>query len=160
MNNPVQKQLPIEVGGVQLQMGTVMDIYPTLVSLSGAKNPQGHIVDGVDLRDQLEGKRNNSRPETVLMHFPHEHRGSYFTTYIEGDWKLIYYYNPENPSEPRYRLYNLKKDPGESLDVSGRNPKLLVKMIKAMTAQLDAEGALYPEDAKGNVLRPFLPDFF
>ena len=33
-------------------------------------------------------------------------------------------------------------------------------MIKAMTAQLDAEGALYPEDAKGNVLRPFLPDFF
>ena len=92
------------------------------------------------------------------MHFPHEHRGSYFTTYIEGDWKLIYYYNPENPSEPRYRLYNLKKDPGESLDVSGRNPKLLVKMIKAMTAQLDAEGALYPEDAKGNVLRPvYLP---
>lgn len=27
-------------------------------------------------------------------------------------------------------------------------------MVKAMTAQLDAEGALYPEDAKGNVLRP------
>lgn len=158
MNNPVQKQLPIEVGGVQLQMGTVMDIYPTLVSLSGAKNPKGHIVDGVDLRDQLEGKRNNNRPETVLMHFPHRHRGSYFTTYIEGDWKLIYYYNPENPSEPRCRLYNLKKDPGESLDVSERNPKLLVKMVKAMTTQLDAEGALYPEDAKGNVLRPvYLP---
>lgn len=56
MNNPVQKQLPIEVGGVQLQMGTVMDIYPTLVSLSGAKNPEGHIVDGVDLRDQLKGR--------------------------------------------------------------------------------------------------------
>ena len=49
MNNPLQKQLPIEVGGVQLQMGTVMDIYPTLVSLSGAKNPKDHIIDGVDL---------------------------------------------------------------------------------------------------------------
>lgn len=159
MNNPVQKQLPIEVGGVQLQMGTVMDIYPTLVSLCGAKNPQGHIVDGFDLGMQLQGMRNNDRKETVLMHFPHEHRGSYFTTYIEGDWKLIYYYNPENPSEPRCRLYNLKNDPGESLDVSEKNPKLLAKMVKAMTAQLDAEGALYPEDAKGNVLKPFVSGY-
>ena len=96
--NSNQKKLPIEIGGIQRQLGTVMDIYPTVLSLAGADNPKGHAVDGVDLRVQLEGKKNNIRSEKVLMHFPHEHRGSYFTTYIDGDWKLIYYYNPECPA--------------------------------------------------------------
>lgn len=154
-NSLVQQQLPIEIGGIQQQMGTVMDIYPTVLSLAGAKNPAGHVVDGIDLRTQLEGKKNKQRSGKVLMHFPHEHRGSYFTTYIDGDWKLIYYYNPERPSEPGYRLYNLKKDPGETRDLSLQDKNRVRKMVQAMRAQLDAEGALYPEDAKGNVLKPF-----
>ena len=154
-NNPVQKKLPIEVGGIQRQMGTVMDIYPTVLSLVGAQNPHGHIVDGVDLSIQFLGKKNRNRSGKFLMHFPHEHRGSYFTSYIDGDWKLIYYYNPERPSEPGYRLYNLKKDPGETLDLSMRDKGRVRKMVQAMSAQLEAEGALYPEDRKGNPLRPF-----
>ena len=89
------------------------------------------------------------------MHYPHEHRGSYFTTYIDGDWKLIYYYNPERPDEPFCRLYNLKDDPGESLDLSLRSKKRVKAMIQAMSAQLETEGALYPEDAAGNILKPF-----
>lgn len=158
--NSNQKKLPIEIGGIQRQLGTVMDIYPTVLSLAGADNPKGHAVDGVDLRVQLEGKKNNIRSEKVLMHFPHEHRGSYFTTYIDGDWKLIYYYNPERPAEPRYRLYNLKKDPGEALDLSLRDKSRVKAMVQAMSAQLEAEGALYPEDAKGNPLKPFFSDVF
>lgn len=154
-NNPMQQQLPIEEGGIQQQMGTVMDLYPTLLSLAGVANPQGHAVDGIDLNTQFQGKRNKNRPEKFLMHFPHEHRGSYFTTYREEDWKLIYYYHPERPSEPGSRLYNLKKDPGEALDLSLQNKKRVKKMLQAMRAQLEAEGALYPEDVKGNVLKPF-----
>lgn len=155
VQNLNQKKLPIEIGGIQQQLGTVMDIYPTVLSLTGTNNPQGHTIDGVDLRVQLEGKRNNDRPEKVLMHFPHEHRGSYFTTYIDGDWKLIYYYNPERSTEPRYRLYNLKNDPGETFDLSLRDENRVKDMVQAMSAQLEAEGALYPEDADGNVLKPF-----
>lgn len=154
-NNPVQKKLPIAIGGIQRQMGTVMDIYPTLLSLAGTTNPAGHVIDGIDLRTQLEGKVNKNRSGKVLMHFPHEHRGSYFTTYIDGDWKLIYYYNPERPLEPGYRLYNLTLDPGETLDLSLREKDRVRDMVHAMSAQLEAEGALYPEDAKGNMLKPF-----
>lgn len=152
--NPHQKKLPIKAGYIQRQLGTVMDIYPTVLSLTGVENPKEHIVDGTDLSIQLEGKKNKNRSTKVLMHFPHEHRGSYFTTYIDGDWKLIYYYNPERPSEPGYRLYNLKKDPGESLDLSLRDKKRVRQMVQAMNAQLEAEGALYPEDARRNVLKP------
>lgn len=153
--DPMQQKWPIKAGSIQQQPGTVMDIYPTVLSLAGATNPQGHVIDGADLRIQLEGKKNINRPDKVLMHFPHEHRASYFTTYIDGNWKLIYYYNPETPSEPSYRLYNLKKDPGETLDLSLQNKSRVRKMVLAMSAQLEAEGAHYPEDAKGNVLKPF-----
>lgn len=153
--DPMQQKWPIKAGSIQQQPGTVMDIYPTVLSLAGATNPQGHVIDGADLRIQLEGKKNRNRPDKVLMHFPHEHRASYFTTYIDGNWKLIYYYNPETPSEPSYRLYNLKKDPGETLDLSLQNKSRVRKMVLAMSAQLEAEGAHYPEDAKGNVLKPF-----
>ena len=157
-NNPFQKELPIEADCIQRQYGTVMDIYPTILSLAGAENPRGHVVDGIDLHVQLGGKKNKQRSGKILMHFPHEHRGSYFTTYIDGDWKLIYYYNPDRPSEPGYRLYNLKKDPGETLDLSMRDNGRVRKMVQAMTAQLEAEGAHYPEDAKGNVLKPLFSD--
>ena len=150
----MEKKLPREAGAIQQQLGTVMDLFPTVLSLAGVDNPKGHTIDGVDLRVQFDGKKNATRSEKVLMHFPHEHRGSYFTTYIDGDWKLIYYYNPERSAEPRYRLYNLKNDPGESLDLSLRDGNRVKAMVKAMSAQLEAEGALYPEDAEGHVLKP------
>lgn len=88
------------------------------------------------------------------MHFPHEHRGSYFTTYRDGDWKLIYYYNPELPDRPACELYNLKEDPVEIHNLATTETKRLIEMIKAMAQQLEAEGALYPMDANGNTLKP------
>ena len=57
--------------------------------------PQNYVIDGFDLKKQLSGKVDKKRPESFLMHFPHAHRGSYFTTYRMGDWKLIYYYLPD-----------------------------------------------------------------
>lgn len=155
-SNLLQQRLPIKAGTIQQQPGTVMDIFPTVLSLVGATNPQNHVIDGVDLHVQLEGKKNESRSGKILMHFPHEHRASYFTTYIDGNWKLIYYYNPERPSVPRYRLFNLKQDPGETLDLSESDRSRLVEMVHAMSTQLEAEGAQYPEDAEGNVLKPFI----
>lgn len=90
------------------------------------------------------------------MHFPHEHRGSYFTTYRDGDWKLIYYYNPTLPTRPAYELYNLKKDPTEIHNLATTETDRLVQMVQAMTQELEAEGALYPEDKEGHSLKPVI----
>lgn len=151
---PMQQRLPIQVGGIQQQLGTVMDIYPTLLKLTDTNLPQNHTLDGTDLAIQLTGQKNTLRSEKVLMHFPHEHRGSYFTTYREGDWKLIYYYNPQLPERPMYELYNLAKDPIEVHNLATTETKQLSHMLQAMTEQLESEGALYPEDANGDILRP------
>lgn len=156
--NKSQKKLPIIIGKTQQQLGTVMDIYPTVLSLTGTANPKGHATDGYDLKKQFAGKEHRKRPETFLMHFPHEHRGSYFTTYRKGDWKLIYHYNPESPAAPGYELYNLKNDPTEANNLAPTAKNKLATMVKEMSARLEAEDALYPEDAAGKALKPVVPE--
>lgn len=154
--NPRQQKLPIAPGCVQTQLGTVVDIFPTILSVAGVSKPSGYVTDGFDLNIQLQGKNNTQRTEKMLMHFPHEHRGSYFTTYRDGDWKLIYYYNPKLPTRPAYELYNLKKDPIEIHNLATTETERLVRMVNEMARQLEAEGALYPEDANGNPLKPII----
>lgn len=153
---PQQKKLPIQAGVIQQQLGTVMDIYPTVLAVTGTKLPKNHVIDGCNLIPQLLGQKNEARPERFLMHFPHAHRGSYFTVYRDGDWKLIYYYNPKLPNRPAYELYNLKKDPNEIYNVATLETEQLKEMVKAMAGQLEAEGALYPIDADGNALKPVI----
>lgn len=156
-NNKFQKQLPVRQGIMQEQLATVMDIYPTVLSLTGIENPAGHVVDGYDLKTQLAGEINKERPTRFLMHFPHAHRGNYFTSYREGDWKLIYWYNPETSDQPTYELYDLAADPYETNDLAVTHKDKLKFMIREMSAQLTAEGALYPEDKDGNSIRPVIP---
>ena len=154
--NKWQKKLPIPQGALQNQFGTVMDIYPTLLALTGIKNPAEHIVDGFNISVQLEGKQNSSRPETFLMHFPHSHRSNYYTAYRSGDWKLVYRYDPSGAGIEKHELFNLKSDPFENQNLVLKNPEKLQQMIKNMAKQLESENALYPIDTKGKSLKPKL----
>ncbi len=156
-NNKFQKELPIPQGKLQGEMGTVMDIYPTLLKVAHASNPKKHIVDGFDLSPQLKGKYNPNRSEVFLMHFPHSHRSSYFTDYITKDWKLVYHYNPQTPDAPSYELYDLKNDPFENHNLAKQKPEKLRSLVKAMSVQLEREQALYPIDKDGNELKPKMP---
>ena len=131
------------------QIGTVMDIYSTILDVSGAKNPQEHVIDGVSLRKQLSGKVNQNRLDHFMCHFPHSHRSSYFTSYRRGNWKLIYRYLTEggkrkskNPL-PQHELYNLKNDPYETKNMALENRPKVNEMIELMNSQLKDEDALF-----------------
>lgn len=154
----VQKSLPIQAGTVQTGVGTIMDIYPTVAAIVEADIPQDHPVDGYDLTGMICGRKDPAHPETFLMHFPHNHRGSYFTAYRDGDWKFIYYYSPDNPDRRSAVLYNLAKDPCETTDLLESRPDIAESMFRKMCVQLEKEGALYPVDADGNEVRPVLPE--
>lgn len=155
--NKFQKSFPIATNQIQTQLGTVMDLYPTLLSVAGVKTPQNHSLDGFNLKKLFQGKADAKHPQEFLMHFPHEHRGSYFTTFRKGDWKLIYHYNPETPQKPDCLLYNLAKDPVEANDLAQSEPEKVKAMVKEMTLRLEREGALYPVDKEGNALKPVIP---
>ncbi len=156
-SNPFQKAYPIAQNCIQTQMGTVMDIYPTVLSVAGVEVPKGHVLDGSDLKTLLQGKADKKHRDDFLMHFPHEHRGSYFTVYREGDWKLIYYYNPQTDGKPTYKLYNLAADPFEKQEVASLYPGKVRSLCKKMVKRLEKEGACYPVDKADQTLYPVVP---
>ena len=158
VKNKFQERLSIPAGTIQNQLGTVMDIYPTILSVVGIKPALHHAIDGTDLKIQIEGKQNPLRKEKFLMHFPHKHRSSYFTSYRDGDWKIIYHYRPnDNPAKTQYELFNLATDPYENENLAERKPRVLKKMMESLVAALEAESALYPVDANGSEIHPEVP---
>ena len=132
------------------QIGTVMDIYSTIVDASNSSSPSKHPVDGVSLLPQLSGKNNKERPDHFMCHFPHSHRSSYFTSFRKGDWKLIYRYLTNSGKRkskqplPKYELYHLKNDPYETKNLAHGNTRKTNEMIRLMTEQLERENALFP----------------
>jgi len=155
-----QKRLPIAAGAVQTQLAAVYDIYPTLLGLTGVANPAAHVLDGRPLDTLLTGKRDEQYEEAFLMHYPHApHRTHYFTTYREGAWKVIYHYFPTEVSEGgHYQLYNLQDDPFEQKNLAATHPAELKRLMTAMVAKLEAQGAVYPvEKGTATPVKPKLP---
>jgi len=149
-----QQSLPINQNTVQTQLGSILDIFPTLIRLSGAKTPENYPVDGFQLHLQLTGNQNLERDEMFLNHFPHEHRSSYFTSLVNSDWKIIYHY--QSDGTPKYELFNLNSDPFETTNVADSHPEQLKKMMALLYKELEDKNALYPEKDQ-QPLRPILP---
>ena len=160
-NNANQKQLVIPPGSLQTQVAAVQDLYPTIAKVTGANSPDGHAVDGVDLSKLLTAGPDDSRDEVFLMHYPHSpHRSDYFTTYRDGNWKVIYHYIPSKGSGGgHYQLYNLASDPFESTNLADQEPAVLREMVGKLKSGLETHQALYPvspDDGK-TPLVPVIP---
>lgn len=158
--NAFQKRLPIAVGAIQSQQAAVYDMFPTLLALSGTAGPANHATDGARLDTLLTGKRDPSRNEVFLMHYPHSpHRSDYFTSYRDGAWKVIYHYFPSEASEgSHYQLYDLARDPFEQTNLAASQPAELKRLMQGLIAGLEKQGAVYPVDKAGGApLKPLLP---
>ncbi|MGA0111484.1 MAG: sulfatase [Chthoniobacterales bacterium] len=155
--NPLQSRFPITPNTIQTQLGTVMDVFPTVLDAAKVSSPPAHALDGSSLRTLLTAKKDPSRKQVFLMHYPHSHRSSYFTSYRSGDWKLIYHYHPDKSAKPTHELFNLAEDPSEQNNLAAAHPEKVTAMIQAMARQLEDEGALYPEDKDQRALKPRAP---
>jgi arylsulfatase A-like enzyme len=138
-----QQKTPIARNAIQQQMGSVLDIFATLCQVVDVNPPEGHIMDGFTLQDQLNGQKNVNLDEQFLNHYPHDHRSSYFTSFVLSGWKIIYHFQVEGA--PRYELYNLNDDPIESNNLADENLKQLKIMMDALSNEMDNKKALYPE---------------
>jgi arylsulfatase A-like enzyme len=155
-----QKKLPIAVNAIQSQQAAVQDIFPTLLGLAGVEAPTNHAVDGRKLDTLFTAKPDDTRAEKFLMHFPHApHRTEYWTSFRDGDWKVIYHYFPTVVSGgSHYQLFNLKADPFEQIDLAKTHGVELKRMMQGLVASLGAHKAVYPvtKDA-GTPAKPKLP---
>ena len=161
--NPIQKAFEIPQGEIQTkQIGVVHELFTTSLDAAGIDIPAGYVTDGGSLRKLLVEGSDDSRQEEFLMHFPHSHRSSYFTSFRSGDWKLVYHYPvPRKKNKksntgpfPRYELFHLSEDPTEATNLAESHPDDLKRMVKAMAGALEAQGALYAIDEEGKQLKP------
>ena len=152
--NDWQRRYPIRQGVITREIGTIMDIFATLSVLSRAPVRPNYPVDGWDLFPILNGWNDGRHEDTFLNHFPHQHRGSYFTSWRHGPWKLIYYYNPEHPDYPQCTLFNLDKDPSESHDVLRKHPRTARRLLREMMDRLERDHATSPVDFEGKPVPP------
>jgi arylsulfatase A-like enzyme len=158
-DNAFQKQLPIATGAIQCQQAAIQDLFPTILGLTGINPPGTHIVDGSRLDTLLTGQPDPGRREQFLMHYPHAHRSEYFTSWRDGEWKVVYHYVPSEQSEgSRYQLYHLKDDPFEQKNLADADPEELGRMMRGLVAALEKHQALYPVDKDGTtVMKPQVP---
>lgn len=157
--NPHQKRLPIRAGAIQSQVASVCDLFPTILHLVGIDPPSDHVVDGARLDALLTGESDSDRAETFLMHYPHApHRSDYWTSYRDGDWKVIYHYFPSKVSgNSHYQLFNLAEDPFEQTNLASSKPAELRRMMRGLIAALEDHHAVYPVAEDGKPLKPQMP---
>ena len=131
-----------------------MDIYPTLLQAAGLElDPQQH-TDGRGLMGEFtQGKAGGLlQPRPLFFHHPHyTHASSPHSIIIDGDYKLVHYYNDE---EGAYALFNLNKDPYEQNDLCDANPEtvsLLAKKLDDFLNETDSELPVPSGSAEGRL---------
>lgn len=155
--NPHQLATPISPGSREHDIVSVQDLYPTLLSVAGLTTPTQDdngdplVIDGADLRPYLLGEAGSHRPQTLITHAPCSSRSSFFTTYHEDNWKLIYGYTHSSANTATsiplgvYELYDLEADMHEANDLAAAQPEKVMQMARSMVAELERRGGgFYP----------------
>ena len=123
-----------------------MDIYSTIMSLAGAKEPEN--IDGKSLLPLITENKQYDRP--LFWHYPHYHLDKPHGAVRYGDWKLIQYFE-----DMHYELYNLRADIGETKNLSKEHPEkvkelgmLMINWRKEIKVQMPGINSNYiPEKA-------------
>jgi arylsulfatase A-like enzyme len=118
-------------GKVSYEMSSLMDILPTIAYLTGTDLPRDRIIDGKNITELL------FHPETAES--PHAYFAYYLMDQMKairvGDWKLHLPLDAyidmwaKNLGPREAKLYNLKEDPGESMDLALQYPEKVTEML-------------------------------
>lgn len=131
-----------ERGGYEVTAPVIStDLFYTILEVAGARPPAA--PDAVSLVPALNGvPLPAQRP--LLWHFPHYHgSGSTPASAVRaGEWKLVKTYETG-----KLELFNLRRDPGETTDLSAREPARTVELHALMQRMLAAENAELPKVA-------------
>jgi arylsulfatase A-like enzyme len=110
----------IKPGGAVDGMIHVVDMYPTLAGLAGAKLDKSKPLDGLDVWPAIvEGKPS---PRTELVYNIEPFRAGV----RQGDWKLIW----RTPLPTVAELYNIAQDPYEKTNLATANPDKVAGLQK------------------------------
>ena len=148
----------IKPGVVSNEILHVVDLFPTLADIAGAKVPADRPIDGVNQMPFLTGTTEKSAREGFVYFIKSELRAAKWR-----DWKMHFVWEVEpnagaNHLETPY-LFNLVQDPKEESDVSStqgwvRGP--IRKMVDAFQQSLKAAPPIPPGAPDAFVPAPYV----
>lgn len=112
-----------------------MDIFPTVLHLSGVEESAGKPFDGVDVFDVIAGTRKQlERP----LFFYHGQSGEEVSAIITGKWKLVIEKGPDLRDgfvkAHQHFLFAIQKDPNEKKDLAKKHPEVVAELAGKLVA--------------------------
>ncbi|MEM6777471.1 MAG: sulfatase [Planctomycetota bacterium] len=124
----------------------LIDLYPTLLGITGSSPRPGQVLDGVDMSPLLTGETIPERP--LYCHFPRTKTtvdqipgGSFIRS---GDYKLVRVYDYASDTSGRKLLFNLKDDLGETKNLAEELPEVVLSLEAQLDAWLAETNAMVP----------------
>ncbi len=148
----------IAPGQVSNEMVHEVDLFTTIINATGSDDalPKDRFIDGVNQLPFLEGKQKHSNRESSIF----TQRFGDIMAVKWRDWKLWYVYKTEMPdSEPenQVRLFDLRVDPREEIDVKDYYPGV-IGIMDSIVKEYEATFIRHPRvSASANVVEPYLP---
>ena len=116
------------------ELGTVMDLFPTIASLAGSAAAPDRPFDGRDIMPWLEGVE-PSPNELFFYVNPDVVRGV-----RDARWKVLVR-RPSPEEDLRAELYDLESDPYERFDVAAEHADVVERLRAEMTKFAEESGA-------------------
>lgn len=147
----------IPVGQVSNEMIHEVDLLPTVLAAVGIYiKPDDRILDGINQLPFLEGKQKTSDRKSALF----INRNGDIMAAKWHDWKLWYNFKTELPdAEPDnlVRLFDLRADPREEIDVKDQYP-WVIGVMDSIVKDYEESLVLFPRvSALANTADPYYP---
>lgn len=146
----------IPAGQVSNDIMHEVDLFPTIAAAAGVPEivPDDRLIDGVNQLPFLEGAEAHSSRESVL----YVAREGHVMAVKWRDWKLWYLFRTEMPDpEPDnlVRLFDLRVDPREEIDVKDFYP-WVISVMDGIVANYEASLEVHPR-VPGGIDDPYVP---
>lgn len=131
----------VEPATISDERVTHVDFFPTFLEAANIPTDPSLTLDGESLVPLLTGKGDLKR-DAVYFHYPNyawHSKNRLGGAIIERDYKLFNWYDDDS-----VELYNIKDDPGESIDIADQNPELSERLKRKFKKWLKATKANMP----------------
>lgn len=123
------------------------DYYPTLLAGLGLKPAPDQQFDGVNLLPAIRGGA--PARDAVFQYFPHNPAVPDWlppaVSVHQGDWKLIRIFHGGDNGAHRWKLFNLRVDPGEQQDLAAKDPSRVAELDALIERFLTNTRAVRPQ---------------